>query len=136
MTNAAIEILQIQRDQIAADIESLQAKVRAEKVRLQSIDSAIETLMAADIGLDIEPRNTGLKATIIDILSKSTTGLGRSEILSELSKVGIKTTENAISSTLSRLRADGLADKHGDVWLHTAMLQLYNAPAIVTGGSL
>ncbi|RWP58003.1 hypothetical protein [Mesorhizobium sp.] len=112
--NHAVQVLLTERENISASIEKMQADLKDAKVALRSIDDAIAHLTGAP-ATTARSEGPTLKELILEQLSVDR-DLTPLEIASALSASGRETSNTSVSSILSRLKADGLAEKAGDGW--------------------
>ncbi|QND67083.1 hypothetical protein HB777_26260 [Mesorhizobium loti] len=113
----AVSILIAERGTLADRIEQLQSDLKEAKGNLRSLDEAIALLTGAPAP-SLRPDAPTLKDLILEQLD-GIEGKTPLEIANAISAAGRDTSNTSVSSILSRLRADGLADKDGDKWIRT-----------------
>ncbi|RWD60442.1 MAG: hypothetical protein EOS36_21050 [Mesorhizobium sp.] len=113
----AISILSAERDALAVRIDAMQADLKEAKSNLRSLEEAIAQLTGAPAP-PLRSEGPTLKELILEQLD-GLEGKTPLEIANAISAAGRETSNTSVSSILSRLRADGLADKDGDRWTRT-----------------
>ena len=114
--NPAIAVLKLERDVVADSIATMADDIKAAKATLKAFDDALETLGHSLPPVVSPPRRrsrssgTSLPALVISLLG-SKEGLSLDEITLKLADGGRETARPTVTSTLARLKADGLASK-------------------------
>ena len=108
----AVEILKRERDAAADEMRTLRARIR-------DLEAAIEVLGAQSGMPKLKPEGD-LKPRVEAILkSAGSDGTSPRDIASQLTKSGRTTSDASVSSTLSRLKAEGrVTNRHG-TWFYT-----------------
>ncbi|MBN9530491.1 MAG: hypothetical protein J0H82_30055 [Alphaproteobacteria bacterium] len=115
--DAALEILKSERDNIAAEIDAARAKLKTLTSRLSSLEASIAALVGApEIAKEKGPSGPGLKATILQIIHESSGGISRANIMKALAERGVESTDNAVGTTLSRLKTSQQASVNDGLW--------------------
>lgn len=104
----AVQILLSQKVEISQEVEELQDRVREAKAKIKSIDEALRKLGSESSALLIGSK--GLKELVEELISSQDDGLTPKEIADALTGAGRPTSSQSVSSTLSRLKGEGLAD--------------------------
>jgi hypothetical protein len=108
----ALRILTDQKALISREIEELQERLREKKSALRSVEDAITTLGGAQ---DVTVSTKSLKELIQEAVLSQDEGLTPRELAELLTRNGRSTTQQSVSSTLSRLKHEGVVDStnHG-----------------------
>lgn len=106
--NHAVQILIAQKSEISLEIEALQDRLREARAKVKSIDEALVRLGSDDTELLVGSK--ALKDLVAELVETHDEGLTPREISEKLSTAGRPTTPQSVSSTLSRLKAEGVAD--------------------------
>jgi hypothetical protein len=104
----ALQILMSQKAAISLEIEGLQDRLREAKAKIKSIDDALLRLAGDDASLLVGSK--GLKELVSELIETHHEGLTPKEISEKLSVAGRPTSSQSVSSTLSRLKGEGIAD--------------------------
>lgn len=122
MEHPAVQILRVEREKRAQELDALLHSVRDLKSAIRSIDEAIQMLSAGSGVPPLAAPNARpaaaagtLKSIVAEILEERP-GLGTTEIKSALADRGRETDVNTVLGTLSRARREGLIHKRGRVW--------------------
>lgn len=102
-------LIEEQRDRLLSEIEALKHKVAGLEMAL--------SLMGEEYGAQPKPEKArgGLKQTLVDLLRESgTSGLNAATAVETAERRGVHLDRQSVSSTLSRMKAEGLVDYSGD----------------------
>ncbi len=120
ITNPAIDVLQRELDGTSHQIDELADSLRAAKAKQKSLEDALSVLRGHPVSSQTSRTtpNGGptLKRQILDLLTPDGMGLSPAEIADLLTKNGRETGNTSVSSTLSRMRNDGVVVKRGRKW--------------------
>jgi hypothetical protein len=106
--NHAVQILIDQKSEISQELDDLLDRVRVCKAKIKSIDDALAKLSTDDSALLIGSK--GLKELVEELIGGQDEGLTPKEISDALTRAGRPTSSQSVSSTLSRLKGEGVAD--------------------------
>lgn len=106
--NHAVQILIAQKAEISQEIEVLQDRLREARAKVKSIDEALVRLGSDETELLVGSK--ALKDLVAELVETHDEGLTPREISEKLSTAGRPTSPQSVSSTLSRLKAEGIAD--------------------------
>lgn len=103
----AIKILTDQKSLISQEMEDLQERLKELRISLRSIEDAIQTLGGSQT---VVVSSKSLKELIEGLVSTQDEGLTPKEVSDILSRGGRATSQQSVSSTLSRLKAEGVVE--------------------------
>ena len=120
ITNPAIDVLQRELEETNRHISEMTEALKAAKAKHKSLEDAL-TLLTGQPALSHTSRSTGesgptLKDQILDLLATDRMGLAPAEIARLLTEKGRETGNTTVSSTLSRMKKEGVVVKHGGKW--------------------
>ena len=103
------KLIEQQRDRLLGEIEALKNKVAG-------LEMALSLLGGEEaVGVRQERSRGGLKQTLLDLLREAgTTGLNAATALEVAERRGIHLDRQSVSSTLSRMKAEGLVEYSKD----------------------
>lgn len=120
MQNAAVEILQSERDKISTEIEAHREAARSLGKRLKEIDGAIAQLCQGGAPKEETRAPGGSSSTLTEMVGVALSEFGEGttalEIAEYLSASGRDTTNTTVSSILHRMKKAGTATKMGSKW--------------------
>lgn len=118
ITSPALDVLQRERDVVAADIERMSDELKFARAKLKSLNQAIDLLAGSlpATGRSRDQSMPTLKELIVEKLSQQELGRTPAEIAGILTEAGRATGNTTVSSILSRLRKEGAAEKRGNYW--------------------
>ena len=114
------KLIEQQRDRLLAEIEALRNKVAG-------LEMALSLLGGEDLAMPpkTEKSRGGLKQTLMDMLREAgTSGLNASTAVEIAERRGMHLDRQSVSSTLSRMKADGLVEYSADRYRLTAFSNL------------
>ena len=120
ITNPAIDVLQRELEETDRHISEMTEALKAAKAKHKSLGDALAVLTGQP-ALSHTPRSTSdsgptLKEQILDLLAPDGMGLAPAEIANLLTENGRETGNTTVSSTLSRMKKDGVVVKRGGKW--------------------
>jgi hypothetical protein len=120
ITNPAIDVLQRELEETDRQISEMAEALKASKAKHKSLADALAVLTgqpalshASRSTVDSSPT---LKEQILDLLAPDGMGLAPAEIAHLLTENGRETGNTTVSSTLSRMKKEGVVVKRGGKW--------------------
>ena len=120
ISNPAIDVLQRELEETDRHISDMAEALKSAKAKQKSLADALAVLTGQPASPHTS-RSTGdsgptLKEQILDFLAPDGMGLSPSEIASLLTENGRETGNTTVSSTLSRMKKEGIVVKRGGKW--------------------
>lgn len=112
--NYAVDVLQREMEENGCLIEKTAETLKFAKAKQKSLEEALEVLTGQPI---ITPESgPTLKEQILELLTPDGMGLAPVEIAAQLTESGRETGNTTVSSTLSRMKKEGVVVKRGGKW--------------------
>lgn len=119
ITNPAIDVLQRELEETDRHIADLSESLKSARAKQKSLGEALSVLTGQpSAALTVKAADGGptLKEHISALLTPDGMGLSPAEIAALLTENGRETGNTTVSSTLSRMKRDGVVVKRGGKW--------------------
>lgn len=117
-SDPAVAVLIAERSRVSEELDVLRTRMRDARATLKSLNDAIEVLSGNVAEYDDIGERT-LKDLILRFLPTEGEGITPMEIADKINASGLRdrdTGNTTVSSILSRLKADGIAEKRANGW--------------------